>query len=415
MTGTSVPDVVLAGVDRAAFAASFAARLRAAGVPTSMTNVATFTHGLSAVPLDRLSRVYWISRVCLVSRLDDIGVFDRVFAAVFDDTVLAADPNARRRTLATTDPPLSSEASPARGDAHSGDALPWITLPVMGMVPAPIDDEVDADEHLVPELRASAKEALADVPFDELSDDDIAALGRWLERTLPVWPARRSRRVAAHPSGRRVALRRTLSRARRTGWEAVELLRDEPTERPRRLVIVLDVSESMRAYATAMLTLMRVAVRSADAEVFAFATRLTRLTAALGHRSTASAIDLATDLVSDRFGGTRIATNLRSLMKSRHGDAIRGAIVVIASDGWDSDPPDELGAAMVWLRRRAHRVVWLNPRAASPGFEPKVGAMAAALPHCDEFLPAHTFVALAEALQAFAGPPVRSKRAVPAT
>ena len=80
----------------------------------------------------------------------------------------------------------------------------------------------------------------------------------------------------------------------------------------------------------------------------------------------------------------------RELLASRHGNALRGGVLVIASDGWDSDDPERLAAVMARIRLRAHRVVWLNPRAAAPGFEPLVGSMAAALPLCDAFLPAHT-------------------------
>jgi uncharacterized protein with von Willebrand factor type A (vWA) domain len=104
--------------------------------------------------------------------------------------------------------------------------------------------------------------------------------------------------------------------------------------------------------------------------------------------------------VNDRFGGTRIASNLRALLASHHGGATRGAVVIIASDGWDSDDPAALAAVMARLRRRAHRVIWMNPRAAAPGFEPLVGAMAAALPHCDELLPAHNLRALAGVIAA---------------
>jgi len=78
-------------------------------------------------------------------------------------------------------------------------------------------------------------------------------------------------------------------------------------------------------------------------------------------------------------------------------------VLIIASDGWDSDPPEELRAVMARLARRARRVVWLNPRAAVPGFEPLVGPMAAALPYCDAFLPAHTLRGLDDVLAAISG------------
>jgi uncharacterized protein with von Willebrand factor type A (vWA) domain len=153
----------------------------------------------------------------------------------------------------------------------------------------------------------------------------------------------------------------------------------------------------MRAQATAYLHLMRAFTLVADAEVFAFATALTRLTPTLRHASAAEAIARAGALVTDRFGGTKIATNLAAVLDSHHGNTLRGALVIVASDGWDSDPPARMDAAMSRLRRRAHRILWLNPRASAPGFAPTVAGMAAALPYCDRLLPAATFQDLTRA------------------
>ena len=221
-------------------------------------------------------------------------------------------------------------------------------------------------------------------------------LGRWLELALRTWPTRRSRRLAQARGGRRVALRATIARSRRTGFEPIHLIHVDPVHVPRRVVLLCDVSQSMQAQAVAYLHLMRAFTVATDAEVFAFATTLTRLTTVLAHRSAEVAIAGATATVDDRFGGTRIATNLAALLRSHHGESLRGAVVVIASDGWDSDTPEELGTAMARLHRRAHRVVWVNPRAAAPGFEPTVSTMAAALPFCDALLPGDDFASLAQ-------------------
>ncbi len=125
-------------------------------------------------------------------------------------------------------------------------------------------------------------------------------------------------------------------------------MRERPVRRPRRVVLLCDVSESMRAQATAYLQLMRACALVADAEVFAFATGLTRLTAALRHASPREAIDQATAIVGDRFGN-RIAPNVGALFDSYHGNALRGGAAIVASDGWDSDPPERLAAAMARL------------------------------------------------------------------
>jgi uncharacterized protein with von Willebrand factor type A (vWA) domain len=246
-------------------------------------------------------------------------------------------------------------------------------------------------------------DALADQPFDRLSPDETALLGAWLAAAVRDWPTRPGRRVRVAPGGHRIALRATLARARRTGWEPVRLVTGRPRRKPRRVVLLCDVSRSMEVQAAAYLHLMRGLALGTDAETFAFATRLTRLTPVLRHRSAAVALEKASASVTDRFGGTRIAANLEALLSSRHEGCLRGAIVIIGSDGWDGDPPERLCRAMVRLRRRAHRVIWMNPRAAAPGYRPTVATMAAALPYCDRFLPAASFRDLADVLVAVGG------------
>jgi hypothetical protein len=125
--------------------------------------------------------------------------------------------------------------------------------------------------------------------------------------------------------------------------------------------------------------------------------------AVLRNRSTTVAMDQATEKVTDRFEGTRIAASVNALLASHHGNTMRGGIVVIGSDGWDSEPPQQLAEAMARLRRRATRVIWINPRVAAPGFEPLVGTMAAALPFCDELLAAHDFRSRADSSRSWAG------------
>jgi uncharacterized protein with von Willebrand factor type A (vWA) domain len=279
-----------------------------------------------------------------------------------------------------------------RGNADRAD-LPWSLLPA-----AVAEHRAPADTGYAVALRLpSAMPAGVDQPFEKLGPAEQALLGAWLRDTVRDWPTRRTRRLVPHHHGARIALRRTMARSRRTGGEPVHLVRVKPVRKPRRVVMLCDVSQSMQAQAAAYLHLMRAVALVTDAEVFAFATALTRLTAVLAHREPAVAVAAATAAVDDRFGGTRIAANLRALLSSRHGEAVRGAVVIIGSDGWDSDPPERLATEMARLRRRAHQIVWLNPRAGTPGFVPRVGAMAAALPFCDRLLAAGTFHELTEA------------------
>jgi uncharacterized protein len=383
---------LLPAVDRAAFAVALATRLRERDVPVGLTPVQDLVRALAAAPPVNRATLYWTARICLVRDHDHLAQFDAVFDAVFGDAVLPVDPNARRGGLGGAGNDDAAHASvPGTGARdREGAGLPWVTLP-----PAVAGAEHRDDHPLtLPERLPSDLAALADVPFDRLSPRETALLGRWLAAALPDWPTRRSRRFAFRPSGTRIAVRATIARARRTGWEPARLVRVGPVPRPRRVVVLCDVSQSMRAQAVAYLHLMRAIALTSDAEVFAFATTLTRLTKVLGHRSAQAAIDAASERVTDRFGGTRIASCLGSLLDSHHGGLLRGAVVVIGSDGWDADPPDRLAAVMARLRRRAYRVIWLNPRAAAPDFAPRTTTMAAALPYCDALLPAGSFTQL---------------------
>ena len=157
----------------------------------------------------------------------------------------------------------------------------------------------------------------------------------------------------------------------------------------------------MQPYATAYLHLMRALARSGRAETFAFSTVADP--ADPGAARTGRRGWRWRRPPSRSSTGTAAPSSppaCATLLASRHGNALRGGVLVIASDGWDSDDPEALAAVLGRIRLRAHRVVWLNPRAAAPGFEPLVGSMAAALPYCDAFLPAHTARAMTDALDA---------------
>ncbi|GAB6903634.1 vWA domain-containing protein [Kineosporia succinea] len=378
--------VPLRGIDTAAFVVSLADRLRTRGVRVGLSAMEDVSVALGAEPIRTRSQLYWTTRITLVRRYEDLAVFDQVFEAVFD-AVMPLDPVARRNARRGD----RGRNAAVPGDSHgeeAGSGLPWLTLP-----PA-VGGASDAGEQRVPRRNPSALDERAGLPFERLSDDDLRELGDRLEEAALSLPRRRSRRLRVSSTGGRIQLRDTMTRARRTGWDPVELVRATPRPKPRRVLMICDVSQSMQAPSVAFLHLMRALVLRCDAEGFAFATSLTRLTHRLAHRSAPEAFDRASAAVTDRFGGTRIAANLQSLMASHHGGLLRGAVVIIASDGWDSEPPERMTAAMARLKRRAHRVLWLNPRSGAPGYEPKVATMAAALPFCDAMLPADSFRSL---------------------
>ena len=265
-------------------------------------------------------------------------------------------------------------------------------------------DAADRPEAARPAL-ASRVERLAGTDFAELTPAELQALaGLMSELTLAV-PLRRSRREHPAARGRRTDLRSTLRHARRTGGHPLRLAHRAPVLRPRQLIVLCDISGSMEPYARAMLQLLYCAAGGADAEVFTFATRLTRLTGALAHMPPEQALRRAGQAVPDWLGGTRIGASLKEFNDTvgRPGLA-RGAVVVIISDGWDTGEPAVLRREMQRLSRVAHRIIWVNPRTKSEQYRPLAGGMAAAWPYCDAVLSAHSVNALHELTVALARP-----------
>jgi uncharacterized protein len=401
--------LLLRGVDLAAFAAALVARLRSVGLSVSASGQTSFVQALRQLVPDTTSALYWAARLTLVNRMEDLGGFDAVFATVFGSAQAdgARGPHALL-PLPGPRTPAAGTVLPAGSRSTAAQSLPWSTRP-----PAATSTEGDdtaGRSVLVPDVVPSRLVALADEPFDRFDPEDLRLLGAWLETSVARWPRRRSLRFESSAHGKRIDLRATMNASRATGWESVILARTRPRRRPRRVVLVCDVSRSMQPYAAIYLHLMRAAVlRQAGIrpEVFAFSTSLTRLTSVLSHRSAEVALQRANAKVTDRYGGTFIGRSIGALLAAPHGNALRGAVVIIASDGWDSDPPDVLAHAMARLRRRAELVIWLNPRAAHGEFKPLAGSMAAALPYCDLLLPAHTLTGLHELLLALQMGPAR--------
>jgi uncharacterized protein with von Willebrand factor type A (vWA) domain len=248
---------------------------------------------------------------------------------------------------------------------------------------------------------ASPIELLREKSFASCSDDELAALASLMARR-PVIPLRRTRRI--EPARRGAPdLRRTLRRSLRTGGDPVERAWRRRRRRPRRLVLLLDVSASMADYTRALLLYAHAAVRSdRRCEVFCFGTRLTRLTPALVTGDADEALERAAVLALDRDAGTRIGEAVKSFLDEYgHRGLARGAFVVICSDGLEVGDPALLGEQAERLARLAWRVVWLNPLKGDRAYEPLTRGMRAALPHLDVLASGHNLASL-EALDLFA-------------
>jgi uncharacterized protein with von Willebrand factor type A (vWA) domain len=351
-------------------AVGFARLLRAAGLDVPLGNTVAFGEALGAVGIDRRAAVYWAGRTTLLRRPEDTETYDRAFRAWWD----------REHEVALEPPPVPLELSIAFDEAGDGDT--------------PDDDTTTTPAVAV---RYSPAEVLRQRDFASYTAAEFAEARRLMADLRLAGALRRSRR--RRPSRRhrgKPDLRRTVRRALRTGGEPVHRAYFEPSTRPRRLVLLCDVSGSMEPYARALVRFLHAAVVGRGrVEAFAMGTRLTRITRELSSRDPDAAIAAAARRVVDWSGGTRLGEALREF-NDRWGvrGMARGAVVVILSDGWDRGDPDVLAEQMARLQRVAYRVVWVNPLKASPDFAPLARGMAAALPYVDEFVEGHSLASL---------------------
>lgn len=196
-------------------------------------------------------------------------------------------------------------------------------------------------------------------------------------------------------------MRATVRGSLRSGGDPVDVVVRRKRDRPRRLVLIADVSGSMEPYARVYLHLMLGAVRALRAEAFVFATRLTRLTRLLASGKPDQAYRKVAQHTPDWSGGTRIGNALDVFIREhgRRGVA-RGAVIVVVSDGWEVGDPELVALSMCRLSMLAHHIIWVNPRKAAPGYEPLVGGMAAALPFVDTFVSGHSYRTLQDVMRA---------------
>ena len=367
-------------LDLPALVGALSRRLHDAGLPVPPARAADVARALTLVrPVSR-GTLYWTIRSVVVTEDTQVKVFDAVFAEVFggasDD-----EPEIELEDV-TTVPDWQNDEAPG---STSGD-----------------DDE---SEQEIPLTIASADEVLRTKRFDALAPDELAELYRLMTALELATPLRRTRRYEKRRRGERIDLRRTLRGSLRTGGDPVRLRRRRRRVVPRRLVLLCDISGSMEPYARAYLQFLACAAGCGpNAEAFAFATRLTRLTRALRSRNPERAIQRAAAAAPDWSSGTRIGEALRAF-NDRHGrrGMARGAVVVILSDGWERGDPALVGRELERLSRLAYRIVWVNPRMAADAFSVRAGGMVAALPHIDALVSGHSFAALREVTEAIAG------------
>ncbi len=360
-------------------AVAFGRVLRRAGLAVGPGRVVEFTRALEEVDVARREDVYWAGRVTLCSRREDLEIYDLAFEAFWEGAESPKVPRSPRTRYSPQ--PTEDAPQPPKKSAEKNER----------------GEEAVA-------LRYSPVDVLRKKDFAECSPEEFAELYRMMANLNLSGAMRRSRRLESAPRGRQDP-RRVIRSALRTGGEPVRRHFRRAQSRPRRVVLLCDISGSMATYSRALLRFMHASVASGEpVEAFVLGTKLTRVTRELSTRDPDRAMREASAAVEDWSGGTRLGDTLKEFV-DRWGQrrTARGAVVVILSDGWDRGDVDVLAEQMARIERLAHRVIWVNPLKAAPGYQPLARGMAAALSHTDVFLPGHNLESLEELARAISG------------
>ena len=366
---THEADEILLGFTRA---------LRAAGLAVTHDRATGFLQAASLVGAGDPRATYRAGRATLCTSPDDLVRYEHVFEAWFGarEQLPRTVPRERPREIS---PPLPMGESGEQGGAVDPDVI---------------------------QAAASDVEVLRHRDVAQLKPDEKALLDAMIRALKPQLPRRRAGRRTPWRRGE-IDMHRTLRTTLRQMGEPGRVEHRRRGTTPRRVVLLVDVSASMRPYADAILRLAHLVVRAGSTaggrgrtEVFTLGTRLTRITLPLRTADAERALVRAGEQVPDWSGGTRLGETLKAFL-DRWGarGMARGAVVVVFSDGWERGDASELGEQMQRLRRLAHRVVWVNPHRGKEGYEPVQQGIKAALPHCDDFVAGHSLTAFAEVLE----------------
>lgn len=374
----------------------FARLLRSAGLPLGSGQILAAAEAVALAGVDDRTALRQALFATLVTRRDQIALFDQAFDLFW------RDPQRGDRAMAMLMPLMEPDAEPssAAGARRLAEAL-------AADKPAPerAQDDVDIDMTLT----ASADETFRRKDFEQMSADEIAQ-ARALVARLPLdLEARATRRLRPVAHGPRIDMRRTLRASLRDGGGMIELRRAQRRERPPPVVALCDISGSMSRYARVFLHFLHALTeqrrhRGQRIETFVFGTRLTNATRALRQRDVDDALDAIGRDAGDWGGGTRIGVALKDFNFRWSRRVLgQGAIVLLITDGLDRDDAGALEVEAARLHRSCRELIWLNPLLRYAAFQPRAAGIRALLPHTDRFLPLYNIATLADLAAALAG------------
>jgi uncharacterized protein len=392
-------------------AVGFGRALRSAGLAVDLGAAIDFARALALVDMGVRDQVRDAGAAVFVRRRDDREVYDKIFDRFW-----------RRRGRKLPKPRLEDAAPDAdreEGEPGSDDETADGTgatlseLATLGIQLASDGDDGDEieGETISPDAW-SRGEVLRHRDFDRMTGKELRDAERFVDLLRPRLEKRRTRRHELHPHGRRLAPRAMFRRNLATG-ELTEWVWRRQIREPRQLVVICDISGSMERHSRLLLRFAQALARTNEVrtESFVFGTKLTRVTRLMKDRDRDRALARVAETVTDWAGGTRIGESFREFNHTWARRTLRSSgVVIIVSDGWDRGDPALVAAETARLRRNCHRLVWLNPLASSPGYQPLAAGMRAAYPFIDDFVPAGTLASLERLGEILAGATQGSSR-----
>jgi uncharacterized protein len=361
----------------------FARALRAAGIPVGPGAVLDALAAVAAAGVGTREDFYWTLHAVFVKRHEHSLLYDQAFRIFF-----------RRRgyieqLMAMMLPQVASAPqAPKAGATRVHEALY-----------SGLDDKLKKEREVELDARmtVSDREVLQKKDFAQMTSAEITAAKEAMKRLVMPLAEVRTRRLAPHPRGRLIDIRRTLRASLKGGGDFIDLRFVGPKTKPPPLVALLDISGSMSQYSRIFLHFLHeLTEKRKRAATFLFGTRLTNVTHALRERDPDAALAACSASVPDWSGGTRIASSLHVFNKLWARRVLaQGAVVLLITDGLERDADETLAFEIDRLHRSCRRLVWLNPLLRFEGFEARARGVRAMLPHVDEFRPIHNLESMA--------------------
>lgn len=383
-------------------AVGFGRALRAAGLHIDLGAAVDYARALPLVDLGEREQVRAAGEAVFVRRRDDRPTYDAVFDRWWRQRTrrqgdFGAPPLQRPSDEAMEGEESNGETQPMAGDERAEHDADQRGVPIPSAGDDDAGDEDDIEGVVVAPDAYSRGELLRHREFDRMTAAELRDAERLVDELIPRLEQRRTRRYELHSHGRRLAPRAMFRRNLGTGGQLMSWVWRRQVKEPRSLVVIADISGSMERHSRLLLRFVQALSSASEVRVesFVFGTRLTRVTRLLRDRDRDRALARVAEAVNDWAGGTRIGESFRTFNQHWARRTLRtSGVVIVISDGWDRGDPAIVAAETARLRRNCHRLVWLNPLAGTPGYQPLAGGMRAAYPYVDDFLPAGTVASL---------------------